>query len=93
MKEYTDYPILKYNTFGMDVKASRFVEYTSVDELKSFLASNDVTLPLLHIGGGSNLLFLSDFKGTILHSAIKGFSIEDESDEWIDIKAGGRSVG
>ena len=39
MKEYTDYPILKYNTFGMDVKTSRFVEYTSVDELKSFLAS------------------------------------------------------
>lgn len=92
MKEYTDYPILKYNTFGMDVKASRFVEYSSVDELKSFLASRDVALPLLHIGGGSNLLFLSDFKGTILHSAIKGFSIEHESDEWIDIKAGAGEV-
>ena len=92
MKEYTDYPILEYNTFGMDVKTSRFVEYTSVDELKSFLASNDVTLPLLHIGGGSNLLFLSDFKGTILHSAIKGFSIEGESDEWIDIKVGAGEV-
>ena len=92
MKEYTDYPILKYNTFGMDVKASRFVEYSSVDELKSFLTSRDVALPLLHIGGGSNLLFLSDFKGTILHSAIKGFSIEDESDEWIDIKAGAGEV-
>lgn len=92
MKEYTDYPILKYNTFGMDVKASRFVEYSSVGELKSFLASRDVALPLLHIGGGSNLLFLSDFKGTILHSAIKGFCIEGESDEWIDIKAGAGEV-
>lgn len=92
MKEYTDYPILKYNTFGMDVKASRFVEYSSVGELKSFLASRDVSSPLLHIGGGSNLLFLSDFKGTILHSAIKGFCIEGESDEWIDIKAGAGEV-
>lgn len=92
MKEYTDYPILKYNTFGMDVKASRFVEYSSVDELKTFLASRDVALPLLHIGGGSNLLFLSDFKGTILHSAIKGFCIEGESDEWVDIKAGAGEV-
>ena len=92
MKEYTDYPILKYNTFGMDVKASRFVEYSSVDELKTFLASRDVASPLLHIGGGSNLLFLSDFKGTILHSAIKGFCIEGESDEWIDIKAGAGEV-
>ena len=76
----------------MDVKASRFVEYASVDELKSFLASRDVASPLLHIGGGSNLLFLSDFKGTILHSAIKGFSIEDETDEWIDIKVGAGEV-
>lgn len=92
MKEYTDYPILEYNTFGMDVKASRFVEYSSVDELKTFLASRDVASPLLHIGGGSNLLFLSDFKGTILHSAIKGFCIEGESDEWIDIKAGAGEV-
>ena len=73
MKEYTDYPILKYNTFGMDVKASRFVEYSSVDELKSFLASRDVALPLLHIGGGSILLFLSPFKHAIFNSDKTGF--------------------
>ena len=79
MKEYTDYPILKYNTFGMDVKASRFVEYSSVDELKSFLASRDVALPLLHIGGCRYLLFLFDFQRTILHFAIKSFCIEKES--------------
>ena len=92
MKEYTDYPILKYNTFGMDVKASRFVEYSSVDELRAFLFSVDKNQPLLHIGGGSNLLFISDFRGIILHSAIKGFTVEDETDEWIDIKAGAGEV-
>ena len=92
MKEYTDYPILKYNTFGMDVKASRFVEYSSVDELRAFLLSVDKNQPLLHIGGGSNLLFISDFRGIILHSAIKGFTVEDETDEWIDIKAGAGEV-
>lgn len=92
IKEYTDYPILNYNTFGMDVKSSCFVEYSSVDELKSFLFSYDVKLPILHIGGGSNLLFLSDFKGTILHSAIKGFEVVDETDECIYIKVGAGEV-
>ena len=92
MKEYTNYPILKYNTFGMDVKTSCFVEYSSVSELQSFLSAKEYSLPLLHIGGGSNLLFLSDFKGTILHSAIKGIDITEESDEWIDIKVGAGEV-
>lgn len=92
MKEYTNYPILRYNTFGMDVKTSCFAEYSSVSELRSFLSAKEYSLPLLHIGGGSNLLFLADFKGTILHSAIKGIDITGESDEWIDIKVGAGEV-
>ena len=92
MKEYTNYPILKYNTFGMDVKTSCFAEYSSVSELRSFLSAKEYSLPLLHIGGGSNLLFLADFKGTILHSAIKGIDITGESDEWIYIKVGAGEV-
>ena len=39
MKELFDYPLLHHNTFGMDVKASRFVEYGSVEELQDFLKS------------------------------------------------------
>lgn len=92
MKEYKNYPILKYNTFGMDVKTSSFVEYSSVSELQSFLSAKKYKLPLLHIGGGSNLLFLSDFNGTILHSAVKGFNIVEESDEWVDIKVGAGEI-
>ena len=90
MKEYTDFSILRYNTFGMDVKASRFIEYTSVSELKTLLKS--VEQPFLHIGGGSNLLFLSDYKGTILHSAIKGFEIVSQTDEYVDVKAGAGEI-
>ena len=29
-----DYSLLPHNTFGMDVKASLFIEYASVEELK-----------------------------------------------------------
>ena len=29
MKDLRNYPLLAHNTFGMDVRASRFVEYAS----------------------------------------------------------------
>ena len=72
MKDLYNYSLLPHNTFGMDVQAARFVEYTSVAELIAFLRDNKEELSsLLHIGGGSNLLFTQDYKGVVLHSAIK----------------------
>lgn len=61
------------NTFGMKVSAAAFVEYGSEEELVEVFSSviSNLPSPVFHIGGGSNLLFTSDFKGTVLHSAIK----------------------
>ena len=71
MKEIKDYSLLPHNTFGMDVKASLFVEYESVTELQSILSDKNLMAGnWLHIGGGSNLLFKGDYAGTVLHSAI-----------------------
>ena len=67
-----NYSLLPHNTFGIDAKCKRFVEYSSEAELQEFLRSRDAEEPLLHIGEGSNLVFTKDFDGTILHSAIKG---------------------
>ncbi len=51
MKDYTNYSLLPYNTFGMDVKAARFVEYESVNELLCFLKEwKAQKTPLLHVG-------------------------------------------
>ena len=66
-----NYSLLPHNSFGLDVKAHTFVEYDSVESLQEYIKSGS-TKPLLHIGGGNNLLFTRDFAGTILHSAIKG---------------------
>ena len=56
------------NTFGIDVTAARFLEYGSEDELLELIAAGQVVAPWLHIGGGSNLLFIKDYEGTVLHS-------------------------
>ena len=61
--------LTKMNTFGMKVKARCFIEYDSVADLVD-IEFEELARPVLHIGGGSNLLFTDDFKGTILHSKI-----------------------
>lgn len=88
-----DYSLLSHNTFGMDIKASLFIEYTSVEELKEILHR----YPLeegrwLHIGGGSNLLFKGDYPGIILHSAIKGYEILEENEQEVIVRVGAGEV-
>ena len=69
--------LTKMNTFGMRVKARCFIEYDSVADLVD-IEFGELARPVLHIGGGSNLLFTDDFKGTVLHSKIDFIEILDE---------------
>lgn len=91
MKEILNCPMVGKNTFGMDVKADRWIEYSSQEELCELLLHKERwSFPLLHIGAGSNLLFSGDFKGTVLHSGIKGIKLaaEDENCVWVRVGAG-----
>ena len=80
--------LLPYNTFGIDVSASRFLEYASVAELKEYIAQGAVTTPFLHIGGGSNLLFTKDYDGLILHSRIGGIEVTAEDSQAVSLRVG-----
>ena len=93
MNIQNNYPLLAHNTFGMDVKASVFAEYASEEELKGILLQS--LCPegkWLHIGGGSNLLFTGDFDGMVLHSAIKGYEVVDETDDEVHVRVGAGEV-
>ena len=82
------YSLLPYNTFGIDVSASRFLGYASVAELKEYIAQGAVTTPFLHIGGGSNLLFTKDYDGLILHSRIGGIEVTAEDSQTVSLRVG-----
>ena len=69
----------KMNTFRMKVKAKCYIEYDSIADLVD-IEFEELSRPILHIGGGSNLLFTQDFKGTVLHSKIDFIEILDECD-------------
>ena len=82
MKIERDYSLLEHNTFGIDAKCRRFVEYESVEEAQEVVRSlKDEDHPLLILGGGSNLLLTGDYKGTVLHSGIS--FVEQLDDEWV----------
>lgn len=67
-KEYSK-DLTGKNTFRMQVNCRTFIEYDSVADLFE-LDFEEMLKPVKHIGGGSNLLFTQDFKGTILHSKV-----------------------
>ena len=71
MKDLRNYSLKQHNTFGIDAKCSRFVEFDSEDEVVKFVTGGELTEPFFVLGGGANILFTKDFNGTILHSAIK----------------------
>lgn len=83
-------PLLEHNTFGIDVSAHTFVSYDSKEELIELISKSSValSLPLLHIGEGSNLLFMNDFNGTILNSRIKDIEVLQQNPDNLIVKVG-----
>ena len=73
MRDIKDYSLKAHNTFGIDAKCSRFLEYESVDEaMEVAKILRETAIPYIIIGGGSNLLLTKDYEGIVVHSAVKG---------------------
>ena len=91
MEIIRDYDLTARNTFGMKVHCACLVEYDSVGELEKLYAGHlyDLPKPVLHIGGGSNLLFTKDFPGTVFHSRIRFIEPDFQStDCFVEVGAG-----
>nr|WP_307308682.1 UDP-N-acetylmuramate dehydrogenase [Epilithonimonas hungarica] len=86
-----NFSLKPFNTFGVEASARYFSEVNSVEELTEALNfSNAQTLPLLFIGGGSNILLTKDFDGLAIHLNLRGISEEiiDENQVLVTAKAG-----
>jgi UDP-N-acetylmuramate dehydrogenase len=76
-----------YNTFGIDTKARYFAIFKDIDDLEELLAPNS-GLPILILGGGSNILFTNDYNGLVLKNEIAGIKVLHEDPEYVFVKAG-----
>lgn len=89
MRTLENFSLINHNTFGINVQANYFIEYASVTELKELLGSDLLKEnKFFHIGGGSNLLFINDYEGVILHSQIKGIEKTKETKSHVFLRAG-----
>lgn len=78
-----------YNTFGLDYKADYLVTAESENAAVTFFKEGQLPrIPLLIMGEGSNILFTSDHRGTILLPRIDGIMIEEDNGNEVIISAG-----
>ncbi len=73
-----------FNTFGIPARAAQYIEANSIPALQEALRL-DVS-PKLILGGGSNILFTGDFPGLVVKNALRGISIEQETDDEVLVK-------
>ena len=79
MKDERNYSLKEHNTFGIDAKCRRFIEFE--DDEEAFEVAEILrksALPYIIIGGGSNLLLTKDFDGIVVRSGVKGHYFEED---------------
>ena len=77
-----------FNSFGVDVRAQLFAEAHSdadVREALAYASAHDV--PLLVIGGGSNLLLTADIPALVLRMATRGIRLISDDGNRVVIEA------
>lgn len=86
MKTHTNFSLKPFNTFGIDVKAAKFVEVENLEELKDLLKQVYAS-ELFILGGGSNMLLTQDIEKTVVHIDLKGIEVIREDEEEVVVKA------
>lgn len=77
-----------YNSFGVSAIAAEFAEVSEAEQLPELFAyAGQNHLPVLIVGGGSNMLLVNDFPGLILHIALMGIQY-DEGSGRVRVQAG-----
>lgn len=86
---HQNFSLKNYNTFGLEVSAEYFFEYDSVHALVDFIKDNTLgSMPHFFLGGGSNVLFINNFKGLILYSKIGGYETVYEDHDSVHVRVG-----
>lgn len=76
-----------YNSFGLDVQAERYCEFSNEEELVEGLESIDAP-PSLILGGGSNILLTKNVAGLVMRNTIPGIETLSDNGNEVLIRAG-----
>ncbi|MCL2168041.1 MAG: UDP-N-acetylmuramate dehydrogenase [Lentimicrobiaceae bacterium] len=80
------FSLQKFNSFRIAANCSDFI-YVNKEEEFDYLFDNKIfEKPFLILGGGTNVLFTKDFKGTIIHINTKGIKILEQTDKYVEVE-------
>ncbi|MBK8805470.1 MAG: UDP-N-acetylmuramate dehydrogenase [Bacteroidales bacterium] len=91
MQILENFSLKSYNTFGLNAVARYFAPFNSKESLVEILSTDIFARSQrLILGGGSNILFLKDFNGIVVHPENKGIEIikENASTSLVRVAAG-----
>jgi UDP-N-acetylmuramate dehydrogenase len=72
-----DIDLQPLNTLAVAARAAHFARVADLDQLREALEfSRRKKLPILPLGGGSNIVLTADYPGLVIHLAMKGLSVE-----------------
>jgi UDP-N-acetylmuramate dehydrogenase len=86
-----DFPLGKYNTFGIGAICHAYIPIHSIEVLQSVNSTAALKrFPHLVLGGGSNILLVKDFPGLVLHMRNTGIEVvrQDADASFIRAAAG-----
>lgn len=83
-----DTSLKPFNSFGVDVRARLFAEAHNDDEVREALQyCAERELPLLVIGGGSNVLLTQDVQALVLRMATRGIRVIEDGGQRVVVEA------
>ncbi|CAM3621622.1 UDP-N-acetylmuramate dehydrogenase [Xenorhabdus nematophila] len=87
---YQSTQLKAFNTFSILAYADHIVAATTIESLLSlWQEAQRKNHPILLLGGGSNVLFTENFKGTVILNRILGINIQESDTAWhIHVGAG-----
>ena len=76
MRIECNFPLKSLNTFGVAATARYFVDARSASDIREALTwAGEQGLRTIILGGGSNILFIKDIDGLVLHMGIRGIEV------------------
>ena len=87
IKEYKDHPLRDLNSFHVEERADRIIEFDSKQDLDQIFAEGATPENWYVLGGGNNILFTQRFAGTLLKPVGNGIKIKAQIDDSVIVEA------
>ncbi len=86
IREFSDIALYDRNSFGVEQRAARLVEFDTTEELRTLFRRG--APPCWYVlGGGNNILFTHDYAGTLLTPRGSKIEIADERGDRVTVRA------